>query len=415
MSQIPVIIARELGVRLRKPFFWVAALLVPLLLTALYALPVLSSGRADREAVVLVDDETGLFAHRFQDGDGVVYRQVASLGEGRRLLRDADALLYVPAREYSVPREAVLYYTGRAPSLALQSAVDHRLQSLLRDALLEDVYRLTPAERHMVQSTRLRFSVQDADTGRAALTQVRTVAASALVVLMVLAMLAFGTGVMRAMREERQNRMGELLAAAVPPVRLLTARVVAVAVAAVVQLLLWGGLTACGVAAVRALWASRFAQAEGPLALATKGPEAVGQLASAQAPDHLLQALGGLDVVALVAVFLLMFVLGYLFYGFLLVAVASRSDVHSESLPAVLLVCAPLLLAAVLMPVLSVGGFAAGLLTLLPFTAPVAVVWRLPFGLPIGLLVLSCLLLALGVAAAAWLAARCYRRHLLDA
>ena len=47
MKKILLVVARELRLRLRRPSFWVLTLLVPLLLAALYALPVIAANRWD--------------------------------------------------------------------------------------------------------------------------------------------------------------------------------------------------------------------------------------------------------------------------------------------------------------------------------------------------------------------------------
>ena len=65
MKKIMLVLARECRMRFRRPAFWVLTLLVPLLLAALYALPVIAANRSAEQAQLLVVDETGLFEHAF--------------------------------------------------------------------------------------------------------------------------------------------------------------------------------------------------------------------------------------------------------------------------------------------------------------------------------------------------------------
>ena len=115
------------------------------------------------------------------------------------------------------------------------------------------------------------------------------------------------------------------------------------------------------------------------------------------------------------SIFFLFFLLGYLLYGALLAALAVRLDSDADALQWVLLVLSPLLLTLLLIPlILNVpNGALASTLTLVPFTAPTAVLLRLPFGISITDVTVAVLLMLLCFALAALLAARTYKRHLI--
>ena len=365
----------------------------------------------------MVVDETGLFS-QLQSTRDVRFQPMAGIAYARRQLYDgqADALLYIPLFQTALPRQAVLYFRAHTPSMQVQSSIDHQLQSLLRNAILEDVYGLSASDYQTLTNTRLRLSVQDAATGRDSFTGVKSAAAAALALLMALTLMVFASQVMRGVREERQNRVMEVVATSVRPGQLLVGKLCGVALTALVQLLLWGSLTLLAVKAVQ--WANPDL-----FSLAASQQQAqsldVRHLDPTAAPtlmvDHAMQGLTAIDLPLMGGMFLLFFVLGYLVYGALLAAAASRSDTDAEPLAAVLLGCAPLLLAAVLLPVVlaTPDGTWATALTLVPFTAPVAVLARLPFGLPWWqVATAAAAMLATAAALSAW-AARIYRKNLL--
>lgn len=175
MRNLWLILVRELGQRLRRPSFWVLTLLVPLVLAALYAVPVVASQRAAEPVTVLVVDQTGLFDGQLPSTPEVRYRSMPSLEYAERERADDDVVLFIPLRETSLPRDAFLYYHGTAPSLAVQSAVDARLQTLLRNAILEDVYGVSPEVYRSVQGAGLRLHTQEAATGHESFLRVRGV------------------------------------------------------------------------------------------------------------------------------------------------------------------------------------------------------------------------------------------------
>ncbi|MBP3763459.1 MAG: ABC transporter permease [Bacteroidales bacterium] len=422
MSKTLLILHREVALRLRRPAFWVVTLMVPLLLAALYALPVVAASRAEEEATVLVVDETGLFEHSLRPADGVDFRAMPSLDYARRQMesdRSVAAILFVPMRETTIPRDAFLYHRSSRPPLKLQSLIDSQMQTLLRNAILEDVYQVEPSVYHSVESTYIKLRTRDAATGRESFAAVKSAVATVLAVLMVLALIVFGVQVMRAVQEEKSTRVAEVMAATVRPTQLMVGKVGGVALTAVLQLTLWALLTTLAVRGIQASAPELFAQAreqQQARTLASKGSDATAQYnTTVTLVDETVQGLTAIRLPLVAGVFLLFFLLGYLLYGALLAALAARLDGDADALQWVLLVMSPLLAAMMLTPLAlqaPAGGLAAWL-SLVPFSAPVGVMLRLPFGIATWQLLLSALLLLLLFAAAAWWAARVYRRHLV--
>lgn len=59
MDKILLIISREYFTRIQKKSFWIASLLTPLLITAIYAIPIwLATREAELKKVQLIDQST---------------------------------------------------------------------------------------------------------------------------------------------------------------------------------------------------------------------------------------------------------------------------------------------------------------------------------------------------------------------
>ena len=267
--------------------------------------------------------------------------------------------------------------------------IDGQIQTLLRNALLEDVYNLEPSVYHSIETTHIRLRTQDAATGRESFAQVKSAVAVALAVLMVVALLLFGVQVMRSVQEERQNRVAEIIVSSVHPVELMVGKVTGVAFVALTQLALWVLLTAAAIGGIQAANPTLFAQARQQQAmhsLATKGAEATAQYAApVNLVDEAVQGLTAIDLPLVAGMFLLFFLLGYLLYGAMLAALAARLDSDADALQWALLTGLPLLAVLALLPVLlrAADGTLAVVLGLVPFTAPVAMMARIPFGVPV--------------------------------
>ncbi len=422
MKKILLILAREYRLRLRRPSFWVLTLLVPLLLAALYALPVVAANRDAEQAEVLVVDETGLFDHSLRSTDDLSFRRMPSLDYAHNEM-DKDsriaAILYIPARETTIPRDAFLYHRSSEPPLALQQSIAAQLQMLLRNAILEDVYQLDPEVFRSVASTDIRLHTRDAATGHESFAHVKGVLAAVLAVLMVLALIVFGVQVMRSVQEEKATRVAEVVAASVHPVQLMVGKISGVALTAITQLVLWVLLASAAIGGIQHANPDLFAQAreqQAARSIATKGVEATAQYnTSVTLVDETVQGLTAINLPLVAGVFLAFFLLGYLLYGALLAALAARLDSDADALQWVLLLLSPIIVSLMLIPLVlqSPDGALAQWLTLVPFTAPSAVVLRLPFGISTIQIALSVLILLLTFSAAALLAARTYRRHLV--
>ncbi len=419
MKNFLLILSREYRLRLRKPSFWVLTLLVPLVLAALYALPVAAAHHSAQRTTVLVVDQTGLFEQGLQSTLELGFKPMPSLDYARQQAGKRDLVLFIPLRETTIPRDAFLYYRGDSPSLALQSQVDAQLQTLLRNAILEDVYQLEPSVYHSVQSTGIRLHTQDSATGRESFARVKNTVALVLAVLMVAALLLFGAQVMRSVQEEKQNRVAEVLASTVRPLQLLVGKTAGVALTALTQLLLWGFLTALCIHGIQASSPQLFAEARAQQAMhsvASKGVEATAQMdTTVQLVDETVQGLTAIQLPLVAGMFLLWFLLGYLLYGALIAALAARLDSDADALQWSLLIGSPMLVVLMLSPILlRAPATALGTwLTLIPFTAPAATMLRLPFGLPLWQVVVSLVLLLACFALAAWWAARTYRKRLV--
>lgn len=413
MRKMLIIITREVRQRLRRPAFWVLTILVPVVLAVLYALPVVASQRGAEPQRVLVVDETGLFEGALVSDDAVSFHTMPSLEYAEDHRGKRDLVLFIPLRQTTIPRDAFLYYHGNTPSPMVQGVVDSRLQALLHDAILLDVYGLDPDTFRSVSGAGIRLHTQESASGHESFLRVRRTVGLVLGALMVLALIIFGVEVMRSVQAERQNRVAELLLTSVKPVQLMWGKVCGVAVTAVTQLVVWIVLTAAAISGVQAAAPDLFAQAreqQHTRVVATKGSEATAQYATpVSLVDDTVQGLAAIDLPLTASVFVLFFLLGLSLYGSLLAALAARLDADADALQWSLLVCSPLLL-ALLLSAVGAGGV---LSVLCPLTAPVAVVAQLPFGLPVWQVGLAALLLVALAIPSALIAATQYRKHIL--
>lgn len=435
MNNIPLVIRREYVTRVRKKSFWILTLIVPILLALVYAIPIYLALAPIEKTVVMVVDESGVFGgldrddegrsdSRFNSTDEIEYRYAATLDYARREL-DSDngvtAIVYIRSRaSEALPTDACLYYKRDLPPQQVRSDVDRQLQRTLRNRLLQ-AHGISDDEYAMITGTKINLRTQDLETGREAFTEVKTALGLVLALLIYMAIFMFGSQVMRGVVEEKSNRIVEVIICSVKPFHLMMGKVIGIALVGLTQFMLWVLLTGVAVVGIQLSNSDIFSNATAKheiTEIATKGNEATLQLQnSADMADvpQLVEGIASIDFGVIVPVFFFFFVFGYLLYATLFAAAGAMSDTDTDTSIFSLPVTIPLLAVILLMPAMieAPSGTLSQVLSIIPFTSPVAMMMRVPFGVPLWQLWLSMALLIIAFPLCTWLAAKIYRTSIL--
>ena len=435
MNKILLVIRREYMTRVRKPSFWFLTIVVPILLGALYAIPVYIAMKPVEKSVVLVADESGMFGgldrndtlradSRFVSSDNIAYRYAATFDYACRTMDSddgVDAILYIRKRASdAIPTDACLYYRSDLPSQQVRYDVDRQLQRILRNRLLQ-AHGISDDEYALITNTRINLRTEDMETGREAFLEVKSGLGIVLAMLIYLVIFMFGAQVMRGVVEEKSSRIIEVIVCSVKPFQLMMGKVVGIAMVGFTQFLLWVVLTGVAVVGIQAVNSDLFgvaAQKHEITELATKGYDATLQMQQADQMAGLPQVVEGIasiDFGVVVPVFLFFFVFGYLLYATLFAAAGAMSDNDTDTQLFSLPLTIPLLITLLLMPAMinSPSGVLSQVLSLIPFTSPVAMMLRVPFGVPTWQVALSILLIVVTIPLCTWLSAYIYRRSIL--
>lgn len=424
MKKILLIISREYLSRVKKKSFWILTIVVPLLLAGLYAIPIYLAVRPQEKTTVLVVDDTKLFDGAFKSSKEIVYQYAGSLDYAQRRMTEEDsvsAVLYIPARETTIPGDAFLYYQGSSPSASLQSDVSEQLQSHIRTIILQDVHGITQEEFDQVNATRIKLHTKDMETGKEAFTEVKSAIGLVLGLVIFMVVLTFGSQVMSGVSEEKTSRIVEVIVSSVKPFQLMMGKVIGIGFVGLTQFALWIMLSMVGFVGIQATNPELFEAAkarQNMTEVATKGTDAVEQMQAlndAPVVTELVQGLTAIDFPLIITMFLIYFVLGYFFYATLFAGVGALVDVDTNAQQFSLPITIPLMLVMIMMPAIinEPSGSLATWLSVIPFTSPVAMMIRIPFGVPIWEAAVSVGILLLFVPLNTWVAGRIYKRGIL--
>jgi ABC-2 type transport system permease protein len=131
--------------------------------------------------------------------------------------------------------------------------------------------------------------------------------------------------------------------------------------------------------------------------------------------DKITEQIEGINFPEIIIFFIIFFVLGYLLYSSLMAAVAAAVDSEEDMQQFMLPITIPLIAAIIMLVnvIKNPEGSLAIWGSYIPFTSPIIMMVRIPFGVPWWELVISVTLLLLTTYGAIWIAARIYRTGIL--
>ena len=421
MHKTLLVISREYWTRVRKKSFVVMTILGPLMIALIYAVPIWLSKKTDEVKVVEVVDETGFFALQMESNDKIEYKLSLDLDESKEHLesKDISAILHIPKREYSIPQNAFLLYASDEPTLIIQTDLSNSLQSILRDRIMLDVLNIEEVDVQMVKNSKIKVSSQNITTGKSGFVEIKSGLGIVLGMLIYFFIFMFGSQVMRGVMEEKTNRIMEVMVSSIKPFQLMMGKIVGIALVGLTQVLLWVLLSFFVITGIQLSNPDIFRQIKNTevtvlSANSAETTEVVKETANSQISE-LLGGLMSIDFGVIIGSFLFFFIFGYLVYASLFAAIGSLIENETDSNQFILPITVLMLVAIVMMPTIinNPNGTVAFWLSIIPFTSPVTMMVRIPFGVQYWEIAVSMLLLILTFLATTKLAAKIYRTGIL--
>ena len=417
MSNISIIIGREFNERVRKKSFIITTLIMPVLMLALMAAPALimrfSTGELKRIAVI---DESGRVAPALESDEEFRFEPTElTTDEARRSLEDVYGILYIGRDVMTNPDNVRLYLNGSS-SLSVEENITGQIEDIIETEKLkayhiENLPQILDEVKTTVHMQTFRNDESQEEDSQARSSVIASASGFVLGMVLYMFLLIYGGMVMQSVIEEKNNRVLEVVVSSVRPFELMMGKILGVASVAVVQILIWGVLI-CGVGALLIPHLMPAEVMAGAQAMQQGVPEAA---ALSGVSPEMMQAVATMtDFGYLVQIFvcLLLFVVGgYLLYSAMFAAVGSAVDSVQDAQQLQTPITIPIILAFLVM--VSVmkdpNSPLAFWFSLIPFTSPVVMMARIPYGIPTWEVVLSLVLLYASFVAMVWLAGKIYR------
>ncbi len=391
----------------------------PVLMAAMIILPAyLSSLGSDTEKNIAVLDETGWFYEKFHDNDNLKFYYVdGSLDDEKNIVlhKNGDMLLYIPATELNIPVNSEMY-SLKQPGF---DAISY-IKSVMKQVVENKKLLASGIDPEVIKSSKVNINistirVEENGTEKESHTEVELGLAIFAGILIYFFIFMFGVQVLKGVMEEKTNRIVEVIISSVKPFQLMAGKIIGVALVGLTQFLLWIILTLIIVGAFQ----SGFFNDSSSIDMIGSSNDML-QNMKAEAGDInptalVTNLLGGINIKVMVLSFLFYFLAGYLMYASMFAAIGSAIDNDSDSQQFMMPVSAPLILSIALSGVIinNPDGSLALWMSMIPFTSPITMMMRIPFGVPYWQLWTSMGLLILGFIISTWIAGRIYRTGIL--
>lgn len=414
MNKIALIILREYTSRVKKKSFLLTTFLVPLFFIAMYVGVFFLTKKSFEEshALVHVVDQQGDIQNKLKSNKNITYIvSNVALQEEIESLKDKEkntTLLIIPD-DFLESRRVELLSAGK-PNITTQAEIREQLKEIIRTAeytkLGIDVASIQRVNDRVTISTK---EITDEGDAKESHTEIAMGVAMALSVLIYLSLFLYGAQVMRGIIEEKSNRIIEVIISSVKPFQLMIGKIVGIGLVGLTQFLLWVLLTLALSSAATTMLYDQNSTTE------LAGSIEEGGLGKPQSLE-IMDALQSIHLGELLICFFLFFLGGYFLYSALFAAVGSAVDSETEASQFTMPITMPLLLTYVLSFGVLVNdphGSIATWLSFIPFTSPIAMLVRIPFGVPLWQIATSLACLIVGFLITTWAASRIYRVGIL--
>lgn len=433
---IGLVIGREYNTRVRKKSFLILTFVVPILFAALAFLPtIIMMNTKEETREVAVVDRSGIAMPFLTNSDAANYYDFSN-SDPDSLKSELDNLnkdiLVVISPIDSARSVSVQTFSKKPAGVDFSESLSRRVSNAVEDYRINS-YDIAGLDEIM-SSVRANVKVQEYTLGADGK---ETVSESGIymVVSMVLGMLIymfvamFSGMVMSSVIEEKSSRVVEVLVSSVKSIDLMFGKIIGVALVALTQFALWILLTAAILGIGGAVFGGKLlgkmadpAQQEQMMEMATGGigvhPDLSTMIANmddSNSAKVILTTLGNIPWGTLIISFLVYFILGYLLYASLFAAVGSAVENEADSTQLQLPVTVPLLIGffIALMAMRNPYSPVVWWGSMIPFTSPIVMLARIPYGVPTWELIVSIAVLVATFVLCAWASAKVYRAGIL--
>lgn len=361
---------------------------------------------------IMVVDNSNVIAGSLQNTDEVTYIVTNEPVDSLLADKSIDGVLIIDQDIVNKPSGLSLY-TNEASSMNIESNIRSQVESTIEQERLKqyDIENLDQIMKEVKANVTMQTYRNDKEEGnKASSSELSYIVGLLMDMLLYFFLILYGQMVMTSIIEEKNNRVLEIMVSSIKPAQLMLGKIVGIGLVAVTQVLIWAVLMSiCSGVLLPALIPADVmnevtAYSAGTIDITTATND-VDML-------HIISVLSNVGYILTLFAYLLLFLVGgFLFYAAMYAAIGSAVDNIQDAGQFQGIILAPVLVGFVLSTsiVADPNSTLATVMSMIPFTSPMIMMSRIPFGIAAWEIVVSLVILYASFFGTVWLAAKIYR------
>ena len=418
MNHTRLIIEREYLTQVKNKKFIIITLLIPFLIVGggLF-ISFLANYNSDSIKNISVVDNSGVLENSLLSSETITFSFLEDLNEEEAKLisqdRNDDGLIFIPKIEsatnidYVALSESIKFISEEAPTLTMISSIESKLEQILTNLN----YTSVGLDMNTIEESKIYLSVfQESFDGEETTkidSGIKVIFGLILGMLLYMFVFIYGSMILRSVLEEKTSRIVEIIISSVKPTQLMMGKIIGTSLVAFTQIFIWIILSL----AISALASSFMGVSSSELNSVDLNDAQV-----ASVLDSALTAIFNLPLLNILIAFILFFISGLFLYGSLFASIGAAVDSETDANQFMLPLSMPLIIG------LYVGMFTVQedpsgtiptIFSHIPFTSPIVMMMRIPYGVPIYEQIISLSILIATFFGTVWFAAKIYRVGIL--
>lgn len=425
LQKTGIVITREYLNKVKKKSFLITTFVVPILFAAICILPsILMMNVKEKSQKVAVVDYSGIVMPYFENTESAEFTDCTGEDptELKNQLKDRgfDVLVVISQLD-SVKSVSVQTYSKKPAGVDFSENIKSKANKAVEQYRIStyEISGLDQIMKDVKANVKVNeFTLDEKGNATVSESGIYMVISMVLGMMIYMFIAMFGASVMSSVIEEKSSRVVEVLVSSVKATELMFGKIIGIALVALTQFLLWIILTLILVLGANAIFGlSGMVSSTDVMSMAQTGMGGMDMAAMTQNSEVsvIFTTLSHIPWGTMIVSFLIYFVLGYLLYASMYAAIGSAVENEADSQQLQLPVTIPLMLGFFIV-FFAFKNPESGVVfwgSMIPFTSPIVMIARIPYGVPVWEILVSVLVLLATFVLMAWASAKIYKAGIL--
>jgi ABC-2 type transport system permease protein len=417
MSKLKLIIRREFIAKVRNKSFIMMTFLSPVIMVGMgFLIYFLTQKNDEKIKEIVYVDNSGMFSKEdFIDTKTIKYIDYSNIGieATKKKVEEGNyygALLIPKQDSLELLAKSIEFYSKDSPGMSIMSSLENKIEQKIRNEKLTNFgIDLDKIKASKINTAIKMFNFSGEESSKL-INGLKIGVGAISGYLLMMFVIIYGSSVMRSVIEEKTSRIIEIIVSSVKPFQLMLGKILGNASAGLLQFLIWGILIFIIATAVAAIFGLDMTR------IPAEQMEAVKRATAGDKGQLIIQEILKLPILKMFVLFIFYFLGGFMLYSSLFAAVGAAVDNETDTQQFMLPIMFPLVLGVYVGFATVINdphGSMAVLFSHIPFTSPIVMLMRVPFGVSWTELAISMTILLVTFVFMVWLAAKIYRVGIL--